>query len=87
MQAVAPSTSASTTQGSTDKSAELFGDLITFIAQVAQCYPVETKEFPAQMKELLLGGSGGVMASGELQKTIVRNLVMLRNKEVIDSIE
>lgn len=39
------------------------------------------------MKDLLLGGSGGVMASGELKKTIVRNLVMLRNKEVIDSIE
>ena len=70
-----------------DKSDELFADLITFICQVAQCYPDETKELPAQLQGLLLGRNGYTMVRGDLRKTAVKNLVMLRNKEVIDSIE
>jgi protein SDA1 len=44
------------------------------------------------MKSLLLGSEGsnavgsGVV-SGEVRRTIVKNLVMLRNKDIIDSIE
>ena len=60
---------------------------MTFISQVATCYPDETKEFPKQLRGLLLGQGGGGMVRGDLRKAIVRNLVMLRNKEVIDSIE
>jgi hypothetical protein len=33
----------------------------------------------------LLMGAGAV--TGEIRRTIIRNLVMLRNKDVIDSIE
>lgn len=77
-------TPTSSTQTTKDKDDELFADLITFICQVAQCYPTETKELPAQLKGLLLG-AGAV--KGDLRRTIIKNMVMLRNKEVIDSIE
>lgn len=70
-----------------DKSDELFGDLITFISQVSQCYPEETKEFPIQLKGMLLGLNGSSMVRGDLRKTVLKNFIMLRNKEVIDSIE
>lgn len=60
---------------------------MNFISQVAQCYPDETKELPAQLRTLLLGGQGGAMVKGDLRRTVVKNLVMLRNKDVIDSIE
>ncbi|ORY33460.1 putative cell cycle-related protein [Naematelia encephala] len=81
--------SSSTSAGTNnDKSAELFADLITFICQVAQCYPEETKDLTVQLKDLLLGGGNGAsVVGGDLRKTIVKNLVMLRNKEVISSIE
>jgi protein SDA1 len=65
-----------------DKSEDLFEELITFICQVAQCYPQDTKDLTGQLKALLLG-----VAKGEVRRTIVKNLVMLRNKEVIDSVE
>jgi protein SDA1 len=88
LQAVVPANAPASS--STDKSADKFGELITFISQVAQCYPVETKELPSQLKDLLLGGSGGGsvgVVAGDLRRTIVQNLVMLRNKDVIDSIQ
>lgn len=69
------------------KSLEKFSELITFVAAVAQCYPQTTREFPAQLKELLLGNGGTGMAQGDLRRTAVKVLVMLRNKDVIDSIE
>lgn len=79
----------STPSSSNDKSNELFADLITFISQVAQCYPEETKDLPIQLSGLLLGGEGGTSGAvtGDLRKTAVKNLVMLRNKEIIDSIQ
>ncbi|KAK4685706.1 protein SDA1, partial [Tremellales sp. Uapishka_1] len=86
LQSLSPST-ATPSSSSSDKSADHFGDLITFISQVAQCYPEETKEFPNQLRGLLLGGPGGGMVTGDLRRSIVKNLVMLRNKDVIDSIE
>nr|XP_019010319.1 protein SDA1 [Kwoniella pini CBS 10737]OCF49100.1 protein SDA1 [Kwoniella pini CBS 10737] len=84
-----------TNSSNVDKSNELFQDLITFISQVSQCYPIETKELPIQFKELLLGNSenggqnigNGQTVKGDLRRTVVKNLVMLRNKEIIDSIE
>ncbi|OCF77307.1 protein SDA1 [Kwoniella mangroviensis CBS 8886] len=81
------SVTSTSTSSTTDKSNELFGDLITFISQVAQCYPTETKELPSQLKGLLLGTEGGQTVKGDLRRTVVKNLVMLRNKEIIDSIE
>jgi protein SDA1 len=71
-----------------DKNEDLFEELITFVCQVAQCYPEDTKDLMPQLKGLLLGegGNGGV-AKGEVRRTVVKNLVMLRNKDVIDSVE
>ena len=81
------STSAVQSNHEKERSNELFADLITFICQVAQCYTEETKELPLQLQGLLLGRNGYTMVRGDLRKTAVKNLVMLRNKEVIDSIE
>ena len=78
----------SSSSGNTEKTDDLFADLVTIICQVAQCYPDETKELPHQLRGLLLGTEGGGgTAKGELRRVVVKNLVMLRNKEVIDSIE
>lgn len=84
MQTIAPAAGASS---STDnKSTELFADLINFVSQCAQCYPETTKELPQQLSALLLGTGGVMMVKGDLRETAVRNMVMLRNKDVIDSI-
>lgn len=53
--------------------------------QLAQCYPTETKEFPTHLSELLLNHHATL--NPETRKSIVQNLVMLRNKNVIQSIE
>ncbi|WVQ74172.1 hypothetical protein IAR50_003765 [Cryptococcus sp. DSM 104548] len=80
--------SSSTPSSSNDKSNELFADLITFCCQVSQCYPQDTKDLPKQLSGLLLGGeSGSAAVSGDLRRTAVKNLVMMRNKEIIDSIQ
>jgi hypothetical protein len=68
-----------------------FRELVTFISQVAQCYPAETKTFPKELGDLLMedgkiGGSGGARGIGnDTRKSIVQNLVMLRNKGVTTS--
>lgn len=84
LQTVAPVAGSST---SNDKSADSFEDLITFVAQCAQCYPKVTEDLPKQLSALLLGKDGFMMLKGDARQTAVRNLVMLRNKDVIDSIE
>lgn len=58
---------------------------LTFISQVAQCYPPETKDFPSQLSSLLL--EHYAILSPDTRKALVQNLVMLRNKDVISSIE
>ncbi|KAF8921593.1 SDA1-domain-containing protein [Mucidula mucida] len=65
--------------------AQQFRELVTFISQVAPCYPKETAEFPSQLSTLLLENYGTL--SADSRKSIVQNLVMLRNKNVISSIE
>ncbi|KAI6043102.1 SDA1-domain-containing protein [Pisolithus marmoratus] len=65
--------------------AQHFRELITFISQVAQCYPQETAEFPSQLSTLLLESHGSL--TPDTRKTLVQNLVMLRNKDVISSIQ
>ena len=52
---------------------------------MATCYPKETAEFPSQISSLLLESYG--ILSPDTRKSLVQNLVMLRNKEVISSIE
>lgn len=76
---------------SSTSNAQHFRELLTFIAQVAQCYPEETKTFPTELGDLLMedgkiGGSGGARGIGnDTRKSMVQNLVMLRNKGVISS--
>ncbi|KAG2158013.1 SDA1-domain-containing protein [Suillus bovinus] len=68
-----------------DEQAQHFRELVSFISQVAQCYPKETKDFPSHLSTLLLENYGTL--APDTRKTLVQNLVMLRNKDVITSIE
>ncbi|KAJ7074422.1 SDA1-domain-containing protein [Mycena amicta] len=68
-----------------DEQATHFRELVNFISQVATCYPKETADFPSQISALLLENYG--ILSPDTRKTLVQNLVMLKNKEVITSIE
>ncbi|KZP29977.1 actin cytoskeleton organization and cell cycle progression protein [Athelia psychrophila] len=68
-----------------DEQAQHFRELVTFISQVAQCYPKETAEFPTHLSTLLLENYGTLVP--DTRKTLVQNLVMLRNKDVITSID
>lgn len=68
-----------------DEQADHFGELVTFISQVATCYPKETAQFPAQISTLLLESYS--VLSLDTKKTLVQNLVMLRNKGVTSSID
>ncbi|KAG8898229.1 Severe Depolymerization of Actin [Tulasnella sp. 403] len=65
--------------------ADRFRELLTFITQVCHCYKAETKEFPGQLMQLLMEHYGNL--NPELRKTMVQNLVLLRNKDIITSIE
>ena len=52
---------------------------------MSQCYPKETAEFPSHLSTMLLENYGTL--SPDTRKSLVQNLVMLRNKDVITSIE
>ncbi|KAG9220635.1 hypothetical protein CCMSSC00406_0003734 [Pleurotus cornucopiae] len=65
--------------------AQNFRELVAFISQVSTCYPKETAEFPSQISFLLLEHYGTL--SPDTRKALVQNLVMLRNKNVITSVE
>jgi protein SDA1 len=68
-----------------DEQAQHFRELVAFISSVATCYPKETAQFPSQLSSLLLENYGTL--SPDTRKSLVQNLVMLRNKDVISSIE
>ncbi|KAH7889879.1 SDA1-domain-containing protein [Phlebopus sp. FC_14] len=68
-----------------DEQAQHFRELVSFISQVAQCYPKETADFPSHLSKMLLENYGTL--APDTRKTLVQNLVMLRNKDVITSIE
>ncbi|KAK0441167.1 SDA1-domain-containing protein [Desarmillaria tabescens] len=72
-------------QANPSEHAQQFRELVTFIAQVAPCYPKETTEFPSHLSTLLLENYATL--SPDTRKALVQNLVMLRNKNVITSIE
>jgi protein SDA1 len=78
----------SSSGGNNTTAGQTFRELVTFVAQVAQCYPEETKTFPQELSALILEDGRGAKGLGnDTRKTIVQNLVMLRNKDVISSIE
>jgi protein SDA1 len=59
-------------------------DLIDFISHVADCYPDITKDFPQQLMDMIM--QHHVDLTPELREKIVGSLVLLRKKEVIDSV-
>ncbi|KAK7538956.1 SDA1-domain-containing protein [Phyllosticta citricarpa] len=58
-------------------------DQIDFVSHVADCYPKQTSEFPEQLVDLL--SNHHAVLESELRDKLVGALVLLRNKEVIDS--
>jgi len=68
-----------------DEHAQHFRELVTFIAQVATCYPTETSQFPSHISSILL--ENYTMLSPDTRKSLIQTMVMLRNKNVISSIE
>lgn len=77
-----------------------FSDLVGFIAQVslfiiiiylsntsqvASCYPKETADFPAQLSSLIIEYHNHL--TPDTRKTLVQSLVLLRNRQVIPSID
>ncbi|KAJ3761848.1 SDA1-domain-containing protein [Lentinula raphanica] len=68
-----------------DEHAQHFRELVAFIAQVATCYPKETAEFPSQISTILLESYG--LLSPDTRKALISTMVLLRNKNVITSIE
>lgn len=59
-------------------------DLIDFISHVADCYPDITKDFPQQLMDMLMRHH--VDLTPDLREKIVGSLVLLRKKEIIDSV-
>ncbi|OZJ04923.1 hypothetical protein BZG36_02658 [Bifiguratus adelaidae] len=62
-----------------------FGELITFISQITQCYPEETKTFPQDIISLLQ--EHYQVLHPELRKTCVQALILLRNKDIVDNMK
>ena len=58
-------------------------DLIDFVSHVAECYPTITASFPDDLIQIL--GLHHEELEMELRDKVVGSLVLLRNKEVIDS--
>ncbi|PFH47182.1 hypothetical protein AMATHDRAFT_77333 [Amanita thiersii Skay4041] len=60
-------------------------ELVTFISQVAVCYPHDTAGFPSQLASLL--EDNYPLLCPETRKCLVQNLVILRKKDMMTSIE
>ncbi|KAF2396418.1 SDA1-domain-containing protein [Trichodelitschia bisporula] len=59
-------------------------EYIDFVAHVAECYPDLTKSFPQNLMDLLSDHHAEL--EPELREKVVGSLVLLRNKDIIDSI-
>lgn len=58
-------------------------DMIDFIAHVADCYPQITRPFPTHLIEILTLHHAKL--ESELREKVVGSLVLLRNKDLVDS--
>jgi len=58
-------------------------ELIDFVAHTADCYPKDTAQFPQDLIQIISQHHEELQA--ELRDKIVADLVLLRNKEIIDS--
>jgi len=61
-----------------------FRDLIDFVSHIADCYPEDTAEFPEDLKQIL--SLHHAELESELREKVVGSLVLLRRKDIIDSI-
>lgn len=59
-------------------------DLVDFVAHTAECYPKATAQFPQDLIEILSQHHEELQA--ELRDKLVGSLVLLRNKDLIDSL-
>lgn len=60
-----------------------FSDLIGFVSAVCSCYPQETSNFPAELKQLISSNHRDLKP--ELREKIIQCLTMLRNRKIISS--
>ncbi|KAF8635116.1 hypothetical protein AX17_004028 [Amanita inopinata Kibby_2008] len=67
-----------------DDQAGHFRGLVSFISQVATCYPTETAAFPSQLSSLLT--ETYAILPPDTRRSLIQNLVTLRKKDVISSI-
>ncbi|KAL1302732.1 hypothetical protein AAFC00_003086 [Neodothiora populina] len=67
-----------------DKGIVSLRDLIDFVSHVADCYPADTKTFPDDLTTLL--NLHHAVLEAELRDKIVGSLVLLRKKDIIDSV-
>ncbi|TLS22673.1 uncharacterized protein PpBr36_06432 [Pyricularia pennisetigena] len=63
--------------------AQSFHDLIDLIAHTADCYPDSLREFPDDLKTILM--QHHAVLDSDLRDKIAGSLVLLRRKEIIDS--
>jgi len=66
-----------------ESESEEFGELITFLSHVSNCYPKETAEFPQQIIDIL--SQHYMILSPDLRKTMVQALILLKNKDVVST--
>ncbi|KAF8306246.1 actin cytoskeleton organization and cell cycle progression protein [Clavulina sp. PMI_390] len=65
--------------------AKRFRELIGFLSQVTPCYPKDAANFPKQLSVLLVQNYASL--SQDIRVALVHNLVLLRNKSAITSLE
>jgi protein SDA1 len=66
-----------------DEDSKELSELVTFMSQVAQCYPELTKDFSQQIVDLLKEHC--IVLHPEVRKSLVQALILLRNKGIIDN--
>ncbi|KAJ2744366.1 Severe Depolymerization of Actin [Coemansia sp. BCRC 34301] len=67
-----------------DEEAKDFGELINFLSQVAKCYPKKSTRFPKQLIDLLQ--KHYPVLNGDLRKSIVQALILLRSRGVVSNL-
>lgn len=73
-----------TTSAKARETEQKWRELVSFVAQTASCYKDVTKDFPNMLKECLLEGQG---LGPETRKTLIQSLVLLRNRDMMPSLE
>ncbi|KAI8092331.1 SDA1-domain-containing protein [Gilbertella persicaria] len=66
-----------------DEESKELCELVTFMSQVAQCYPDITKDFSQSIMDLLKEHC--MVLHPEVRKSLVQALILLRNKGILDN--